>query len=72
MREVMEALLRDVDPDIREVMMKKATVDTKGVTLSEYSQEFANWELFPDPAGFVIDWQRLRYENKDRTESSHA
>lgn len=68
----MEALLRDVDPDIREIMLEKVEVDPNRPTLSEYSQEFCNWELFPDPAGFIMDWQRLRYENSNRKESTNA
>ncbi len=67
----MEKFLLDVDEDIREVMLAKPTSpkDPTSTTLSEYSQEFQNWELLPDPFGFIIDWQTLRHENRDRKDN---
>ncbi len=55
MRDVVEKFLMDVDEDIREIMLAKvAPPKDAPTTLSEYSQEFQNWEMLPDPLGFII------------------
>ncbi len=71
MREVMEALLRDVDPDIRDLMEREpafqpmlgAMTMTPGGAIEE-AKPMKNWELLPDPFFLIISWQRMRHENR--------
>lgn len=73
MRDVVEAILRDVDPDIKEVMEREAAEQpmlgtmtiSSGGTIAE-ARPLKNWELLPDPLFLIINWQRMRHENRHR------
>lgn len=67
MREIVEKLLEDVDPDIRDLMMGEHVPDPGQMTVSTYGMgPCRRWQLIPDPLFFIIQWQELRNENKNR------
>lgn len=51
MKEVVEKLLEEVDPDIKELMLTKQKVG---------NNEYFTYELQPDPAMVILNWQALR------------
>lgn len=70
MKEVMELLLKDVDEDIREVMLRECAIEADpygGITVSSGimpTRPVKNWEALPDPFFLIINWQRMRHENR--------
>ncbi len=48
MNTVIEKLLEEVDPDIKEAMLAKGF------------NGFSNWELLVDPTNTILLWQELR------------
>lgn len=67
MKEVVEALLRDVDADIKDLMLKDCEdeeIPTTTMTISSTgslgTEKLKNWETLPDPLFFIIKWQELR------------
>jgi hypothetical protein len=50
MNDLIEKLLNEVDPDIKEEMMKESSSGDKV------------WEWLQNPALTIIEWQRLRNE----------
>lgn len=72
MRDVLELLLKDVDPDIRDVMLKDATLEPDsfgGMTIqldTPMTRQPKNWEVLPDPFFLIINWQKMRHENRHK------
>ncbi len=65
MRAIVEALLKDVDDDIRELMLADASEQSVWVPSTAEVAKPQNWETLPDPLFFIIQWQELRYENRN-------
>lgn len=64
---IIRALLKEVDPDIRTLMLKENTEIGTSIETNPY------WAYLDDPAGTIIGWQRMRdykkygkQNNKDR------
>ena len=55
-KDIIEKILSEVDPDIREAMLK-----TDG--------QYKAYDMLPDPANAIINWQLMRNKNgtKQRT-----
>ncbi len=64
MREIVEALLQDVDPDIKALMLKETDDGEVWSAATSKTMRPKNWETLPDPLFFIIQWQELRNENR--------
>lgn len=56
MKEIINKILDEVDPDIRDVMLRIEECNGK--------REYRNWELLHDPANAILNWQSLRDRNR--------
>ncbi len=65
MRAIVEALLKDVDADIRELMLAETTEGSVMFTSPTETRTPSNWEMLSDPLFFIIQWQELRHENRN-------
>ena len=59
-KEIIEKILSEVDPDIRELMLKE-----------EVRQQavYKGYDMLPDPANTILQWQSLRNKNGKRTDN---
>jgi hypothetical protein len=65
MRQIVEKLLEDVDPDIKELMLSDHVPEPGTVTIASYASGPSKvWEQLQDPLFFIIQWQELRHENR--------
>lgn len=51
MKEIIDKLLEEVDPDIKELMNKEAG-------------GWCYWALLPNPTGTILEWQAMREHRK--------
>lgn len=62
MKEIVEKLLKEVDQDIKDIMLQKSSVikDKKYEGGFVHYSYYLNYELLPDPANAIIGWQYMR------------
>lgn len=58
MKEIIAALLKEVDPDIADLMMADSTVER--IKASDSGQYYKFWELVHSAPDFIIKWQEFR------------
>lgn len=70
MDKIIEALCKEVDPDLAALMLAPSTVPIAYVEDDEADEpkpseeKYFNWQLLQNPVGTILEWQRLRDRKK--------
>jgi hypothetical protein len=59
---IIEEILKEVDPDIRELMMKQEDFRGGAVPIT-----YHGYELIDNPASTILAWQAMRERNKKKS-----
>lgn len=65
-QEIIEKILQEVDPDIREIMMREEK--ERYPLFGRDSATYKGYQLLPDPANTILGWQAMRTAKKEKSD----